>query len=371
MQKLPSWNRARRICAAGLGVVAAASAIAADNASRAVMSRGPNAQIRILVVYDMEGASGVLSGATMDPAKPDSFAIGRASVINDVDAVVTGLFDAGATEVSIKNTHGAGGDTLVPRDRLDQRAKIVTGERTNSAYVMASPDPQQPGGWSVPTPQYDAVVTVAMHDKPMSGGFSPHTIGSGISPIFDGRAVTETELVGYNFGTVGIPVIFASGDDRLRSTLAEAMPWLEYVVVKRMTAPNDVTPLATDEVRRALHDGAARAVRGLAEPGRMRVMRLPSEFRAGLLPSYPLLLPPGMASLPGIQKRGDTVTFIAKDYRSAFWGMFALQRIAAAFSKERAFQELARSADSAVYRRAMDSVFARTRAFEKARWQPR
>ncbi|HEX6053180.1 MAG TPA: M55 family metallopeptidase, partial [Gemmatimonadaceae bacterium] len=226
----------------------------------------------------------------MNPAMPDSFAIGRSSVVNDVNAVVAGLFEAGVAQVDVKNIHGTGGDTLVPRDRLDRRARIVTGERANTAYVMASPNPEQPGGWSVPTPAYDAVVTVAMHDKPMSGGFSPHTLGSGISPIIDGRAVTETELVGFNFGTVGIPVIFASGDDRLRSTLADAMPWLEYVVVKRMTAPTDVTPLATDLVRRALQDGAARAVRALSNPGRMRVMRLPSEFRAGLLPSYPLLL---------------------------------------------------------------------------------
>jgi D-aminopeptidase len=292
-------------------------------------------------------------------------------VISDVNSVISGLFDAGATQVDIKNTHGAGGDTLVPRAGLDQRAKILTGLGPQTVYVMASPNPQQPGGWSVPTPQYDAVVTVAMHDKPMSGGFAPHTLGSGISPIIDGRARTETELVGYNFGTVGIPVIFASGDDRLRSTLAEAMPWLEYVVVKHVTTPTRVTPLDAAEVRRTLHDGAERAVRAFAEPGRMRVMRLPSEFRAGLLPSYPLLLPPGIASLPGIEKHGDTVTFIAKDYRSAFWGMFVLQRIAAALSRERAFQELAHSADSAVYKRAMDSVYARTKAFESGTWKPR
>jgi len=195
-------------------------------------------------------------------------------------------------------------------------------------------------------------------------------MGAGISPIIDGRAVTETELVGYNFGTVGIPVIFASGDDRLRSTLADAMPWLEYVVVKRVTKPTFVVPLAADDVRRALHDGAVRAVRALAEPGRMRVMRLPAEFRAGLLPSYPLLLPPGLGTIPGIQKHGDTVTFLAQDYRTAFRGMFALQRIAAAFSSERAFRELATSADSAVYKRAMDSVRARASAFEKGTWRP-
>ena len=343
------WQAERRIRAAGLAGVIASVAIAAHEPTRATMRPATAAPNAILLLYDMEGASGILSGATMNPAQPDSFAIGRASVIDDVNAVVAGLFEGGVTRVDVENTHGAGGDSLVPRDRLDRRANIVT-RKGQDPYVFGTPNLQQPGTWNeLPRPQYDAVVTVAMHDKPMSGGFSPHTLGGGISPIIDGRAVTETELVGYNFGTVGTPVIFASGDDRLRATLADAMPWLEYVVVKRITAPTVATPLATDQVRRALHDGAVRAVRMLAEPGRARAMRLPPEFRAGLLPSYPLLLPPGIGNLPGIQKRGDTVTFVAKDYRSAFWGIFVLQRIAAAFSAERTFRELASSRDSAVY----------------------
>jgi D-aminopeptidase len=306
----------------------------------------------------------------MDPAKPDSFAVGRASLIDDVNAVIGGLFDAGVTLVEVENTHGDGGDSLVPRDRLDKRATMMTGKRAHSAYVMGPATGEQTGFWNDVRPPYDAVVTVGMHDKPLSGGFSPHTIGMGISPIIDGRAVTETELVGYNFGTVGIPVIFASGDDRLRSTLASAMPWVEYAAVKRITAPTVAAPIATDEVRRALHDGAARAVRALAEPGRARVMRLPAEFRAGLLPSYPLLLPPGLGTLPGFQKHGDTVTFVAKDYRSAFWAIFALQRIGAAFSAERSFRELAKSPDSAVYRRAVDSMWTRAEAFEAGKWRP-
>jgi D-aminopeptidase len=94
----------------------------------------------------MEGASGVLGGPTMDPGTPDSLAIGRSSVINDVTAVVADLFEAGVAQVDVKNVHGTGGDTLVPRDRLDRRARIVTGERTNTDHVMASPNPEQPGG---------------------------------------------------------------------------------------------------------------------------------------------------------------------------------------------------------------------------------
>jgi hypothetical protein len=78
-----------------------------------------------------------------------------------------------------------------------------------------------------------------------------------------------------------------------------------------------------------------------------------------------------MGSLPGIEKHGDTVTFAATDYRTAYWGMFVLQRIARAFSIERAFHDLAQdSVASAIQKRTMDSVFARARAFEAGKWKP-
>jgi D-amino peptidase len=318
----------------------------------------------------MEGASGVVSEATMDAAQPDSFAVGRASVIDDVNAVVAGLFDGGATQVDVENTHGEGGDSLVPRERLDKRAGVVARSQLDP-YILG-PRPGQPGfGSAGPRPPYDVVVTVGMHDKPRSGGFSPHTLGAGITPIIDGRAVTEAELVGYNLGRFGIPVIYASGDDRLQATLAATMPWVEYAVVKRITAPTVAQPLPREQVQRTLHDAAVRAMRAMDTPGKMRVMQLSAPFRAGLLPSYPLLLPPGIGSLPGIAKRGDTVTFMANDYPSAYWGMFVLQRIARALSVERAFFEVARdSGGMAAVKRATDSSWARWAAFEAGKWTP-
>ena len=371
---MPPRSRSRSIGSVGaltltLAVVGLSAAV--DARARTRPARSDHAPVRILLLYDMEGASGVLSEATMNPSLADSFALGRGSLIADVNAVVAGLFDGGATQVDVQNTHGAGDDSLVPRDRLDRRAGILKDDRAQNPYVLG-PLPRQPGfGTTTRQMPYDAVVTVAMHDKPMSGGFSPHTIGAGISPIMDGKAVTETELVGYAHGVVGLAVIFSSGDDRLRATLAKAMPWVEYAVVKHVTTPTVVEALPAAQVQRDLHDAAVRAVRGLNEPGRMKVMRLTAPFRAGLLPSYPLFLPPGIGNLPGFEKHGDTVTFAANNYPSAYWGMFVLQRIASAFSMQRALMNLANDpATKAVHKTVMDSVFGHWGDFEAGKWKP-
>lgn len=43
------------------------------------------------------------------------------------------------------------------------------------------------------------------------------------------RSITETELIALSWGRVGVPVIFASGDDRLAADLA-TMPWADGTV---------------------------------------------------------------------------------------------------------------------------------------------
>jgi D-aminopeptidase len=60
---------------------------------------------------------------------------------------------------------------------------------------------------------YDAVAVVGMHAKTGSRGFASHSFTLGIEIRLNDSPITETELVGYSFGRVGVPVIFASGDE--------------------------------------------------------------------------------------------------------------------------------------------------------------
>ncbi len=322
----------------------------------------PAAARRVLVVYDLEGAAGVVDDATMDPARPAEFARGRESLIGEVNAVVAGLFDGGASAVDVVNSHGYGGDSLIPRARLDARAGIVARSGPNAAYNPAAGLPQR---------GYDAVAAVAMHDRPRSGGFSPHTLGAGLSPVVGAATVTETELVGYAFGTAGVPVILASGDDRLRHTLASAMPWVEYVTTKRATGPMSAEPRDQALVLRELRDGAARAALTLATSSRMRAMLLTPPIRAGLLPTFPAWLPAGMGSLPGLERRGDTVTFVAADYPAAWRGMMTLVTLASGNRRSLVLAQLQdQPTPRAAVAAAQDSLNVLWIAYESGRWQP-
>lgn len=319
----------------------------------------PRPERRVLLFYDMEGASGVDREEQFD-SRSGAFADGREHLTGDVNAVIAGLFDGGATDVDVFNTHGAGGDTLVSRSRLDARARIVSRQSPRVAY-----DPDS----HALSERYIAAVSIAAHDKPRSGGFAPHTVTVGTTPVLNGAGLTETDLLSYAVGTRGIPMIMASGDDVLGQSLARTLPWIEYVAVKRSTA-GTVSLEPEARAQESLRVAAARALRRV-DQGSMRPLQPRPPITAGLLPSYPARLYPTMDHLPGLIRHGDTVTFAARNYVEAYRGMMLLLTMAASAREGLVFDVLrAMPAGRTAAAAASDSIAARWAAFERGTWRP-
>lgn len=343
----------------GGGLAAFNSANTAQGAESAV--RQGQQSGRVLLYYDMEGTSGIDDGRLFDSRQAAAFDTGRRYLAADVNAVVDGLFEGGATGVDVFNTHGSGGDTLVSRARLDSRARII-GRR--SPQVGYNPEN------GLADSGYVAAVSVAAHDKPQSGGFSPHTVTIGTTPVINGKGLTETEMLAYAIGTGGVPLIMASGDDVLGRSLRAAMPWIEYVAVKRTIALTvELRPDA--EVQAELRAAATRAMQVLRSTKRMQAMQLTPPIRAGLLPSFPAWLYPAMADLPGIERRGDTVYFTASDYRTAYRGTRLLANLASASAEGYMVDILRRTPEGRrLVGEAYDTVSTQWQAFEKGTWKP-
>ena len=343
----------------GGGLTAFDTANTAQEAQSATRQGQPSG--RVLLYYDMEGASGIDEGRMFDSRQAAAFDSGRRHLASDVNAVIDGLFEGGTTGVDVFNTHGGGGDTLVPRALLDARARIISRRGPRVGY-----DPDN----GLADSGYIAAVSIAAHDKPQSGGFSPHTVTIGTTPVINGRGLTETDLLAYAIGTGGVPLIMASGDDVLGRSLRATMPWIEYVAVKRST-PATVELRPTAQVRAELRAAALRAMHVLRSTKRMQAMRLTPPIRAGLLPSFPAWLYPTMADLPGIERRGDTVYFSAGDYRTAYRGTRLLSDLASASAEGYMIDILRRTPEARrLLREANDSVASQWQAFENGTWKP-
>ena len=286
--------RARALAALLLFIAGVLPAEYADSAQRA----GP----RVLLIHDMEGLSGQSDPYTFLYGHP-AYPRGQALLIADVNAVIAGLFAGGAAAVVVADGHGSGNpgpDILV--DQLDERASLVSRAQPFDAYL----DLAEQG-------TFDAVAVVGMHCKSGSGGFAAHTYTIGMELLVNGHSITETELVGLLYGRAGIPVIFASGDDRLAADL-ETMPWLRYVTTKKAKSASDAELYPVEQVHAALRQQAKLAVQRLSSAVVMRP--------EGPLQIAVRAVPPAnmrwLKAMPGVSYENETVSFVASDMVDAY-----------------------------------------------------
>ena len=333
-----------------LGIVGAMAFVTRGRASP------PRAAIRVLVYHDMEGLAGQDDWRTYLFSHPEKYPEGQKMLAADLNAVIDGLFAGGATQVDVVDAHGSGNpEPDVRRDLLDPRAKQVFRDKAFDPYVdLTAPN------------TYDAVVAVAMHAKTGSRGFASHTITLGMDVLLNGRSITESEIVAYSWGRVGVPLVFVSGDDRLQSDL-KGLPWLEYVVTKKATSSSTVELRPVDSVHAEMKEKAARALRNLAKA---KVMTVATPMKAGLHAVPPATLA-SLEGIPGITYANETVTFTAPDFRAAYDGVLALVRAARAGYPQVLSETVVKQSNGkdvmAEYR---DALFMRWMDYESGRWTP-
>jgi D-amino peptidase len=311
--------------------------------------------IRVLVLHDMEGLSGQDDPQTFS-FRSSEYPRGQELLAADVNAVIDGLFTGGATEVHVVDGHGSGNpEPDIRADLLDSRAAQILRDSSFDAYVDL-----------VERDVYDAVAVVGMHAKTGSGGFASHTYTLGMDIILNGKAITETELVGLSWGRVDVPVVFASGDDRLGSDL-EAMPWIEYVTVKRATSASTAELRPVEEARAELRAAAQRAVQRLGEAKVMKIaVPIETTLRTVEPASVELL-----EGFPGIDYEDNSVTFMASDLREAYDGLGAVIGVATGAYVDMLFEEIrSRPEGGEIIDAFVTALSDRWFDVESGRWSP-
>ncbi|MEP7347140.1 MAG: M55 family metallopeptidase, partial [Gemmatimonadaceae bacterium] len=286
-----------------------------DGVTLSAVATRSSGTLRVLVYHDMEGLAGQSDYRTFNYSHPEFYAKGQEYLAADINAVVDGLFAGGATSVEIIDAHGSGNPSpdLMPA-KLDPRATQLTRDAPFRHYVdVVAPN------------VYDAIVCVGMHAKTGSRGFASHTVTIGMGLSMNGRSITETEIVAYSWGRVGVPVIFVSGDDRLQKDLT-TLPWIQFVVTKKATSASTVELRDVAEVHAEMKAKAATAVRQLANA---KVIHVNEPVSAALRVVRPATLSM-LRGVPGValSADGDEVVFEASDFQGAYDGLNALIGVA-------------------------------------------
>jgi len=236
--------------------------------------------VKIYIMTDMEGVAGVLDHDNWcQPAGPDYpgryYDLGREFLTREVNAAVEGFCQGGAEMIVVADGHGAGG---INPALLDPRAQLMRGWPEGS-----------PLGLDI---TYDAVAWVGQHAK--AGTTRAHLAHTQwfdyLDQTINGLSIGEFGEFALCGGELGVPALFASGDEAFCQEAMALTPGIITVAVKRGTTPDDGHELDTqaymrhnlsavhlhpEVARRAIRDRALAAIQKLkADRGSYGLARL-------------------------------------------------------------------------------------------------
>jgi D-amino peptidase len=279
-----------------------------------VLQAAEQAPLKVFISVDMEGIWGVVhTDQTSSDGK--DYGLARKWMADDVNAVAAGLFEAGATEVVVNDSHG-GMRNIIAGD-LDPRASLVSGS-PKPLSMMQGLDAS-----------FAACLFVGYHARAGSvSAVLDHTISSGTvrSIKVNGLELPEMGINGAIAGCFKVPVVMLSGDtETCRQAKALLGPDVVTVAVKEGIGRFAAKLLPMAEARRRLHDGAREALlkRAAIKPF---VLGPPFHFELAFLNSAQAEM---ASQLPAVTRvDGRTVSFTAQDFLEGFKLLRALITLA-------------------------------------------
>lgn len=206
--------------------------------------------MKIYIMTDLEGVGGVVKQDLQTVSINPEYYRACEYLVEEVNAAVAGAFDAGATEVMVSDSHWQGFN--IRMDLLDSRAACVTGSGRPS--------------WMVGLEGFDAVVCIGLHAMSgTEGAVLDHTWDpDGWNNLWiNGKLSGEFGLIAYMAGHYNIPVIFASGDDKLCLEAKTLVNSITVVETKKGLCRESAICYPLKQVRLKIKEGVFNALKNI------------------------------------------------------------------------------------------------------------
>jgi len=205
--------------------------------------------MRIYIVADMEGVSGV---ASLDlQAHPGAvlYEQSRRAMTAEVAGAAQGAFDGGADEVIVFDMHCEGLNLYL--DELPAGTKTIVGKPGGAMLHAEKLGPM------------DGLMLVGFHTRPTNpAGMLSHTYTLYVQEMYLNDApVGEVEFEAATAGSLGIPTLLVSGDAAMVEEVREFLPGAVLVDVKSPLSLTSAVSLRPADAAARIQKSATQAVR--------------------------------------------------------------------------------------------------------------
>jgi D-amino peptidase len=272
--------------------------------------------MNIYISCDMEGTAGVCSWEQVDARtyKPDYF-IYRKYMTAEVLAAVNGAREAGASGITINDSHGPMRNLIL--DDLPDDVRVVFGNRKPFSMVQ-----QVDGGFGgVFFTGYHGAIGDA--NATLCHTYTPSVI---YNVRINGVRCSEATLNAALAGHFGVPVLLVTGDRVTVEGAKEQMPWITGVVVKESIGNYAVDSISPQAAQDAIRAGAAQSIRNAAR-AKPYVFDAPVTMEIDLTRVEQADF---VSLIPGFERSGPRqVRFVHDDYPTVFRAFVAAFRLGA------------------------------------------
>ncbi|MBN1297393.1 M55 family metallopeptidase [bacterium] len=207
---------------------------------------------RVFISADIEGVTGVVHFHETEREK-DDYGIFRRLMTGEVNAAITGVLDAGADDVVVRDAHGDARNILP--EELNPAARLIRGWADTPLCMM-----EGIGAC------FDAVVFIGYHaaaDVP--NATLKHTMNLRIAEVqVNGILMAEAGLNALIAGMFDVPVICIAGDQAICDYAKRTFGEIEVVAVKDGIGSAALN-LHPEKTRDLIRTGARRGLERLAE----------------------------------------------------------------------------------------------------------
>ncbi|NDY73808.1 peptidase M55 [Desulfobacter hydrogenophilus] len=227
--------------------------------------------MKFIIAVDCEGPACVVGspGKALSVSRDYTFACREATL--EVNAAARGLFDSGAEEVWVWDSHGQGLNLCI--DQLDKRCRLILGKGFTRRF---------PGLDN----RFSGVVMIGYHAmEGTKNAILAHTYSSDAYKNIraNGQTVGEIALDSAVAGEFDVPLIFISSDDKGCREASVFMPWIETVITKQGMGRNCALSKHPHMVQEEIYSGICRAVKDIEQMKPLKFqppVRLEIDFKA-------------------------------------------------------------------------------------------